>query len=377
MFQAQRFFDRDLSGLEGCLRDWLADHPAMGVLVYLPEAQAGSVGRVQACCRALGVPLVGAVFPALITPDGFVTEGAWVMRFDTMPLHGLVDGLSADASVSARRLVSEMGEVLASAAEPGAIAYMVFDAMLPHIGSLMTDVAKVFAERLHTVGVNAGSETFQPMPCLFDGERCVGNAALCLSLPTPKGVAVEHGYPVSSTLMRASSTQGNRIDAIDGRPALAVYQDIIQREYGVTLTRENFYSYAVHYPFGVITALKVLVRIPVGLTDDGAILCVGEVPPNSALRLLRAPETPDESTCAASLSATLDGAAKNASLHTFYCAGRRMHFGAQADQELAALQAATGARQLVGALTLGELDTLDVQGLKFPQFHNAAVVCLA
>ncbi|MGB4062046.1 MAG: hypothetical protein WBK26_17745 [Burkholderiaceae bacterium] len=41
------------------------------------------------------------------------------------------------------------------------------------------------------------------------------------------------------------------------------------------------------------------------------------------------------------------------------------------------MQAATGARQLVGALTLGELDTLDVQGLKFPQFHNAAVVCLA
>ena len=63
-------------------------------------------------------------------------------------------------------------------------------------------------------------------------------------------------------------------------------------------------------------------------------------------------------------------------LHVFYCAGRRMHFGDHAATELADLRTHIKAAGLVGALTLGELDTMDVEGLKFPQFHNAAVVCI-
>lgn len=376
MFQAQRFFERDLSALPECLKQWRSLHPRMGVVVYLAEAQASWVTELQACCRSHDVPLVGAVFPGLITGSGVVSRGAWVMRLDHMPPAGLVGGLSADASVAARQVVQGVGGVLASAAASGGTALVVFDAMLPHIASLMTDVARAYAEKLPLVGVNAGSETFQPMPCLFDRDQRVSDGVLCLALPAPSGQALAHGYPVSKALMRASSTQGNRIDTIDGRPALSVYQDIIQREYGVALTRDNFYAYAVHYPFGVITALSVLVRIPVALTDDGAMVCVGEVAPNSALRLLCAPQTPAKSTCVESVASQLGGSAQGGSLHTFYCAGRRMHFGDQVNTELANLQAATGATALVGALTLGELDTLDVQGLKFPQFHNAAVVCM-
>lgn len=63
-------------------------------------------------------------------------------------------------------------------------------------------------------------------------------------------------------------------------------------------------------------------------------------------------------------------------LHVFYCAGRRMHFGEHSATELDDLKTQTKAAGLVGALTLGELDTMEVQGLKFPQFHNAAVVCI-
>ena len=61
-------------------------------------------------------------------------------------------------------------------------------------------------------------------------------------------------------------------------------------------------------------------------------------------------------------------------LLTFYCAGRRMHFGAAASDELGRLAATTGVGALAGALSLGEITTSAEFGI--PEFHNAAIVCL-
>ena len=375
MFQAQHLCDHQLTDLGPCLSEWKAAHPDMGVLVYLPEAQKHRVSQLQSKCNLLGIPLVGAIFPALITPQGFDSAGTWLMRMDTMPPHFLVEGLAVDEDKAARQLVDQAKDVLKLCAQTHCSLFLVCDAMLPHIGSLMTEVAHQYGEQLDLVGVNAGSETFQPMPCLFDNQRCVSDGVLGLCIPRPPAMAVEHGYPVSQSILRATGTVCNRIDTINGRPALEVYQEIIQAEYGVTLTRDNFYTYGVHYPFGVITALKVLVRIPVALTDDGAIYCVGEVPANSSLRLLRAPD-PSDATCMTAVAERMGMHGADRWLHVFYCAGRRMHFGDHASAELTGLKTHTRTAGLVGALTLGELDTLDIQGMKFPQFHNAAVVCI-
>lgn len=147
------------------------------------------------------------------------------------------------------------------------------------------------------------------------------------------------------------------------------------RRYGVTVTRDNFYEYAVHFPFGLVMALDVLVRIPVDFNDDGSLWCVGEVPPHALLKLLRAP-TLHESTCLESLTDALDvsaGKPLNHPLLTFYCSGRRMHFGAAAGEEIAQLKRLTGA-EIAGALSLGEIDSFG--DTAFPRFHNAAIACL-
>ena len=375
MFHSQHLCEPQLTDLESCLSAWRSEHTGMGVLVYMPEAQKHRVSEVQLTCNSLDIPLVGAVFPALITPQGFSSEGAWLIRMNTMCPHFLVGGLVADGDEAARQLLDQARDVWDMCSQTQHSLFLVFDAMLPHIGSLMTEVAHEYGEQLDLVGVNAGSETFQPMPCLFDNHRCVSDGVLGLCVPRPTALAVEHGYPVSQPILRATSTVGNRIDTINGRPALEVYQEFIEAEFGHSLTRDNFYSYGVHYPFGVITALKVLVRIPVALTEDGSIYCVGEVPANSSLRLLRAP-APGDVTCISDLAERMHKGCANQWLQVFYCAGRRLHFGDHAEVELTDLKNHAKAAGLFGALTLGELDTLDVQGLKFPQFHNAAVVCI-
>lgn len=367
-----------LDQLGASLREWRAQLPASGVLLLLPEAEKARLPALQATFRQEGVPLVGAVFPALLTTSGFVTQGACVVRFETMPERFLLPDLDADAALAARRLAGAVQHHLATpdADEEAPTLFLVFDGMVANIGSILNHAALRLKHRVRYAGVNAGSESFQPMPCLFDAESVVGHGVLGLILPPGCCTAVRHGYPVASSEFRATSTEGNRIDRINGRPAFEVYREIIRNEYGIELTHENFYDHAVHFPFGVVGAVDVLVRIPVGFTAEGALFCIGEVPPYSVLRLLHAPAL-DDSCCLDEIAAMLgwQPGRQHESLLVFYCAGRRLHFGEQAAEELRRLEQKAGVSSLVGALSLGEIDTMDDLGL--PRFHNASLVCVS
>jgi len=375
LFQAQHWLPPDGEGLHDVLAGWQASSPRMGVFALVPEALSDRMATLQQQCTHQRVPLVGAVFPALVTAQGFRRDGIWLLRMDTMPPHMLIGDLPPDLPGALHAVRHEARDLLRTTITTGRSLFVVFDSMLPCIASLMTAVCADQADQLRCWGVNAGSESFQPLACLFDNRQLVGNSMLALSVPGPTSAVVGHGYPVSKARMKATATHGNCIDVIDGRPALAVYQEVVKSEYGVDLTRENFYTYAVHFPLGVVTALDVLVRIPCGLTEEGAIFCVGEVPPHSSLRVLHAPDLAS-SRCVSDLSQRLTLRAHDLPLTVFYCAGRRMHFGEQAGDELRQLIDTNRASAVHGALTLGELDHIDAQGLLFPRFHNAAIVCV-
>ena len=376
MFDMLHFVGPDLADLESVLQDWKHHHPGLGVFVILPEAQQDSVAQVQAVFNRLDTPLMGAIFPALVTDHGFVTEGAWLLGFAQCPAHFLVAELASHGSKrltqAARAALHDQAARTSQSAELPTL-FMVFDAMVPNISSMLDDVHAQLSPHPLYSGVNAGSETFQPMPCLFDNHHLVSNGVLGWVAPSGSHPVARHAYPVSKSLMQATSAEGNRIVTIDGQTAFDVYQRVVQEEYGISLTRYNFYTLAVHFPFGVVTAIDVLVRIPVGLGDDGSLVCVGEIPPSSMLRLLRAP-TLETSYCVSDLSTLLPQprSAENALL-SFYCAGRRMHFGGAASRELEMLKQETQCSTLCGALSLGEIDSLE--DFNFPRFHNAALVC--
>lgn len=376
MLIGQLLVDNYATAVDAVLQDWHTRWPKLGVLLLLPEAEKDSVPVLQEVFLQRNIPMLGAIFPALLTEQGFSNQGVWLLGFAEMPVHFLLDGLNDGDSSRMSQAASQLLELNAADNQSPAL-FLIFDGMLPNIASLLNLLHADIGDRANCIGVNAGSETFQPMPCLFDQQQLIGEGVLGLLLPETRGMAVEHGYPVAKSLMNATSTVGNRIDTIDHRPAFEVYQEVILAEYGITLTRDNFYEHAVHFPFGLVTMLDVLVRIPVGVTEDGALFCVGEVPPNTRLKLLRAPEL-EKSDCIGKICRVLDqpaGRLRDHPLLTFYCAGRRMHFGERAREELAQLQSTSQSSCLFGALTLGEIDSIEELNLT-PRFHNAAVVCL-
>jgi len=204
----------------------------------------------------------------------------------------------------------------------------------------------------------------------------VQNGMLLMLLKHHYGAILEHGYHAPDHTVYATATEGNRIAQIDWRPAFEVYQELVRSRYHVEITPENFYQYAVHFPFGIVRANHhVVVRIPVMLADDGSLFCVGEVPANSLLTLLGAPSVDTNETLRVLTAglASLNGGPIGAELLLLYCAGRRLHLGREAaTTELREFAQRTQAVQVAGAVSLGEIGGSTVHG--YPLFHNAALV---
>ncbi len=367
----------DAATLGETLDAWRASFPKLGICAFLPEANKEYVALLQAVCAQKEVPLVGAIFPALLLQGRFHTDGVWLLCFDEMPYHALYENLPTDAQgaeLKSKEIAAQVIRQLKPNEE--ATLFMLFDAMVPNISTLLDHLYLNLANRVHYAGANAGSETFQPLPCLFDGQRIAQNGVLLMLLPKHKGAILEHGYRAPEQVVYATSTEGNRIAQIDWRPAFEVYQELVRAQYDVEITRENFYQHAVHFPFGIVRANHhVVVRIPVALNEDGSLFCVGEVPANSVLTLLERPSVDSRETLRvlnAGLNA-MNGSSTDAELLLFYCAGRRMHLGEEtATQELQEFNRCTGAAQVAGALSLGEIGGSTLHG--YPLFHNATLV---
>lgn len=360
--------------LAEALARWKGGLPAFSLLAFLPEAESGAVPLLQAACRQAGVNLAGAIFPAIVRESGTTQRGAILLPLVNAPAPLLMESVSRPEAVSATaaRLADYIEEQLGER-EDDATLFCVFDALVPNIATHMDAWYLALADRVHYAGVNAGSERFVSIPCLFDNERCIADGVLLQLLPDHAGAVLEHGFEVPEQVITATSTTGNRIVQIDWRPALDVYREMMAAQYGVSIDRDNFYHYAVHFPFGILRADgEVLVRIPVALDEAGGIFCIGEIPPNSVLTLLDARRAGSAASRLARNLAAMPGGDGH-SLLLFYCAGRRMHMGEAGMQaELADLARQTGQPKLYGALSLGEIGAASCGG--YPLFHNATLV---
>lgn len=367
----------DDAAIDEVLADWRSRYPQLGVCALLSEAEKDGVAALQSACARHAVPLAGGIFPALVNDGEFHSSGVWLLAFEQMPYTALYENLPADAAGAERAVTGIAADIRAQIDDtPDVTLFMLFDAMVPNISTLLDSLYLQLANRVHYAGANAGSETFQPMPCLFDGERLIRHGVLVMLLKPHNGAILEHGYRAPAHTVYATSTEGNRIAQIDWRPAFEMYQELVRAQYGVEITPENFYQHAVHFPFGIVRANHhVLVRIPVQLGEDGSLFCVGEVPPNSVLTLLERPSVDTNHTLQTLVDGllTLNGDLSDAELLLFYCAGRRLHLGNDAASgELLGLRHRLGERRIAGAVSLGEIGGSTTWG--YPLFHNATLV---
>lgn len=349
---------------------WGSESPKSAVLAFVAENDRDSIPMLQEHCRKAGLQLIGAVFPELLNGENFFRQGAWLLHLNESCPYRIIDKLSS-LPPGERNSVEKIAGMLSECESENrqASLLVIFDALVPTVETWMSAFYERLGRKVHYIGANAGSETFQPTPCLFDTDNIYQDAVLVACMPNLPGGTLAHGYKQPDNMLVATASHGNRIDTIDWRPAFDVYSELVQREYGAQITPENFYQYGVHFPFGIIRASsEVLVRIPVSLAENGALYCIGEVPKNTILTILRADssESPVNDLASALSNTDCEFAL------VFYCAGRRMHDPNRATTELHSLVENTGL-PLIGVLSLGEIGSSSRDG--YPLFQNATIVC--
>lgn len=365
------------AALADALNHWKArDGVQAGVLALVCDTATDleSVRVLQRLATERDMALCGAVVPGLLTPDTVSRAGVLLTTCAKTTARAIVELPSVDGR-SEDEATQALIEFAANAANPagGDMLLMFMDVRVPDSASVIDRIYLDIGDSLTYAGMSVGSESFTSEPCIFDNEHFVADAVLAIIRRDHPGPTLAHHYRGNEALWVATVAKGGHINTIDGRPAFEVYQELMTNDYGITVDRENFYQYGVHYPFALTRAQgEPLVRIPVKVEDDGSVYCSGEIRENSLVSIVRA-ISPGQ------ISAAIE-VGKGASAHDvktvmlFYCAGRFLHLGDEgATDEVKAIRQAAAPVQVYGALCLGEIGALKDQ---YPTFHNCTLTAL-
>jgi len=114
-----------------------------------------------------------------------------------------------------------------------------------------------------------------------------GAVAILLGGDITWGLGVKHGWKPLGRPRIATKTEGNIIKTIDNKQAVNIYKDYFGKEIE-ELHKMKLARMAVLYPIGIFIPgeEEYLLRNALDVTDDGSLICQGEVPEGSEIRLM-------------------------------------------------------------------------------------------
>lgn len=319
--------------------------------------------------RALPVPVFGGVFPGVVH-EGRARSGVILAGFSARAQTCIVRDLDRDPEALSRL------EIRLSAFREAQTVMLWVDGLSARIERLIDAVYDVLGAGPAFLGGGAGDTLLMPRPCLFTNEGLLEGAGVIVGLPQRISVGVCHGWePVAGPFL-ASAVSGNRVLGLDFRPALEVYREAVQALSGLPVGAANFFEVARGFPLGVERMDgSFLVRDPVRLDGD-ALVCVGEMPPQSALHILSSQNAALLQASARACKAAQGGAAPPVAALVVDCLSRALHLGADHGRQTDTLRnllprSGAGPLPAFGVLSLGEIAS---QGGACLEFHNKTFV---
>lgn len=356
-------------GLATLLAEMDQDAQVAGILLLACDQNGFQPDQVDKYLAALGKPVFGGIFPEIIYEETKLTKGTIAVGLTSAPRLLVVPGLSDD-NADFDQFLDDQADRLG----PGGNTMFVWvDGLAGRIGGLVDSLFHIFGLEYNFIGGGAGSLTFAQKPCLFTNQGLIEDSAVLAVVDMPSGVGVSHGWSSISGPHKVTRSEGNVIRSLNWRPAFDVYQEVVAQASGQTITKQNFFSLSKSHPFGIIRiGDEMIVRDPIVVREDGALVCVGEVPEECHVDILVG--DPDSLVGAARRALALGKAAFRDSGQpglTFFvdCISRVLFLEDGFGHELAAVQSQEW--PLVGALTLGEIAN---SGHNYLEFYNKTAV---
>jgi hypothetical protein len=342
------------------------------VLILLGDDHAPDLPKLVFALNREPIRFAGGVFPGILRGRHRHSTGAILVSLPVFAPPLVVPDLNRDTVV-----LPDLSAVVQRSAVARPTILVLPDGLAPNISAVLAQLFGHFGNTVHYIGGGAGVRSLKSVPCLFTNEGVYQNAALLVFADLESVLGVRHGWERLTGPVVATKTRRNVIVELNWHRALDVYRDIVEKDCGRKLKVQDFYKIASGYPFGIVKeAAEDVVRDPFSANDKGELVCVGDVPENTALNILKG--NPKSLIAAAGEAASECRTAKERKARQcllFDCVSRGLFLGEDFGQELESVERAiqSFAPGMVpeGVLSVGEISSA---GEGYVDFLNKTAV---
>ncbi|MFK7972316.1 MAG: FIST signal transduction protein [Bacteroidia bacterium] len=340
------------------------------LLVLIAENNAPDLESFRAFCNEHNINAFGGIFTGVIHNEAYLREGA-LLSVVAAPVGVHVVHKEGEHPVFSPEL-----SALQLPADQDWSVITMLDGLMENISNMLAGIHNLFGETANFFGGGAGSLSLVQQLCLFTNKGVYQDAALLCPIPLKSNIGVRHGWSQIYGPVVATRTEGNVVHELNWEPAFEVYSKIVSDDAGVTLSKDDFFAVAKAYPFGIYREREeFIVRDPLSVREDGAIVCVGEVPENTVLNILKGNK---ETLLKAAKEAGNDAVSQQDSLVELFvvdCISRTLFLEDDFSKEIAMVKEAVSSKSPSGILSLGEIATEKGSGLL--SFFNKTIVVSA
>ena len=319
-----------------------------------------------------GISIFGGIFPGLVYGAKRLEEGCILKKFETAIPPFLVSNLSGGT-------LDGLYDVQLPVSDRKMTTVILLDGLTSNINHFLEELNNLMGDKVSFIGGGAGSGSLKQGPCLFNNEGFFQDAALCCIIDNAASLGVSHGWKKLAGPLVATATSGSSILQLNWQSAFEVYKSYMEEDSGAEITRENFLDYSKDYPFGMFRENEDdIVRDPIGTGHNGEVVCIGEVPANTVLYILKStPELLIEAASHAIQECTGAPGSSNRAKGTFVvdCITRPSALGDRFSEELSAIRQELAIEQdeqePFGILSLGEISSY---GDGLLEFFNKTIV---
>ena len=253
------------------------------VLIMVGEKSKIDISSLILKLNENEINFFGGIFPGIIYDD---------QKFD--------DGLIAKALPAKERpiIVKELGKKNFQIPEfedgrtkntaQKMTAIILLDGLTANISLFLADIFNRLGSGVNYWGGGAGSLSLKQTPCVFNKDGIFQDAAVVALVDLKSKLGVRHGWQKIMGPFVATRTQKNIIAELNWRNAFDVYRETVESDSGKKITMDNFFDIAKAYPFGIYKeGAEDIVRDPIVVTANGELVCVGEIPENTVLHILK------------------------------------------------------------------------------------------
>ena len=346
------------------------------VAVLVGERDADGLDALVAALGDTDVDFFGGVFPELLVGRQRFSSGVLLLR---------LPGLGAPVVIrDLGRASADLGPVSALLANAGdqspPTAFVLVDGLTPMISRCLEAIYDICGMRVRYWGGGAGVSSLAPGPCLFTRTGAFDHGAIVALSSLASRLAVHHGWHELRGPLVATRTEGNVIRQLNWRSALEVYRTHVAEDLGIDPAAAELWDHTRAYPLGIQRqGAEVIVRDPVDWDASGGLVCVGDVPVNAVLSVLKGdPESLVAAAHAAAREAASQGSDPIRHCLIADCVSRVWFLEGRFQDEIDAIERGLGGGgergALCGVLTLGEISSRGDQYLEF--FNKTCVVAV-